>query len=228
MQEMEIDFSWPVAERYEIKKIRPPKEIKPLKRGTIRASSTIAAGPNPIVPYRIFARGEVTWKRPPLEKLPLATVLLGTYRRFQDEPDQLQKTVLEFAGAYGLLLLTSEEGKFEPLDLWQDLIDDLIALHKAFEKGQWRLSASKLDVANIRAALIPDPLTRAPRLAFRPTSLQGAIQLQMAHRVARGAMLKTCRQCGAYFEAGIKGKRGDAKFCSEPCRYSYNNKRRSA
>ena len=217
MQGLELDFSWPVAERY---------EIKPLKKGTTRAARTIAAG-DIIKPFKIVAHGDVTWKRP-LEKLPLATVLLGAYRRFQDEPDQLQKTVLEFAGAYGLLLLTSEEGKFEPLDLWQDLIDDLIALHKAFEKGQWRLSASKLDVANIRAALIPDPLTRAPRLAFRPTSLQGAIQLQMAHRVARGAMLKTCRQCGAYFEAGINGKRGDAKFCSEPCRYSYNNKRRSA
>lgn len=221
---MDLDFSWPVAESYQIRRME-----KPSRRLTIAEGCFDPA--NAVEPFEIVPSGTVRRDRPPLDKLPMATALLGRYRHFgkvaKSKSKALQETALEFAKQYGLLLGRSEDGQPEALDTWHYLISDILALQKAFEFGRWELSAEKIAVERIEAALVPDPLTRAPRLVLRPTSLRGAIQLQLAHRLSRGASLRMCRHCGGPFEAGIDGKRGDAKFCSDACRYSFNNKRRA-
>lgn len=231
MNEFEFDFSWPVAERYEIRPIedqgaRPKREYGKPRRN--RAVDTIAAA-KPEVPFEIVAQGPVTL-RCPLENSELWRFLLETYRRFEaaGEPHVLQMTVLRFAKQYGLLQCKSEDGQVERLDDWHFLIEDLRALRARFQLGTWELGKDQLVVERMSAALVSDPLTGAPRLTFRPHSLRGAIQLQLAHKLARGAQLKACVQCGANFEAGINGKRGDAKFCSDACRYIFNNKKKQA
>lgn len=200
MEWVVYDFSWPVAERYEI------------KRG------------------KVVAHGKVT-TRQPLDVGPLAQALLSVYARYQKESDPLEKTVHSFASAFGLLEAESKEGQSERLDDWLGLIETLAGqlqeIENAAQSGQWKAPATPLS-ANMRATLVRAPLTNFPKLEFRPVNLREAIVLQLAHKIATGAIIKTCLQCGNYFEAGSAGKRADARFCSEACRFAFNNERRRA
>ena len=60
-------------------------------------------------------------------------------------------------------------------------------------------------------------LDAKPVMVVEPRNLLQAMNLEMAQFVAGGGSLLTCQQCGHWFEAGHRGKRTVAKFCSDSC-----------
>ena len=79
----------------------------------------------------------------------------------------------------------------------------------------------------LTASLAPDPVTGVWQLRLQPPSLLDAIWLQFGQAITSNADLKSCDQCGKWFEAGAgSGRRADARFCSNKCRIEFNNQRR--
>jgi hypothetical protein len=82
--------------------------------------------------------------------------------------------------------------------------------------------------STVHAAVIWDPATKSPRWCFRPNTLLDALWLQFGQAVTRGARLRACEHCGAWFEAGAgTGRRADARFCSGEHRIAFNSLKRS-
>jgi hypothetical protein len=80
----------------------------------------------------------------------------------------------------------------------------------------------------VHAGVIWDPAAKSPRWCFRPNTLLDAIWLQFGEAVTRGAQLRACQHCGAWFEAGTgTGRRADARFCSDEHRIAFNSLKRS-
>ena len=81
---------------------------------------------------------------------------------------------------------------------------------------------------SVDAAVVWDPASKSLRWQFRPNSLLDALWLQFGQAVTRGAQLRACEHCGAWFEAGAgTGRRADAKFCSDEHRITHNSLKRS-
>jgi hypothetical protein len=81
----------------------------------------------------------------------------------------------------------------------------------------------------LRASLAPDPVSGALQLKLQPPSLLDALWLQFGQAITSNAELRSCGQCGKWFEAGPgSGRRKDAKFCSDTCRIEFNSHKRSA
>jgi hypothetical protein len=78
----------------------------------------------------------------------------------------------------------------------------------------------------LRAWLVPNA---AGELEFQlhPPSLLDALWLQFGQALVSKAELRSCEQCGRWFQAGAGGVRIDAKFCSPGCRRKYNSLKRS-
>jgi len=82
--------------------------------------------------------------------------------------------------------------------------------------------------STVHAGVIWDPATRSLTWCFRPNTLLDALWLQFGQAVTRGAQLRACQHCGAWFEAGAgTGRRADAKFCSDEHRIAFNSLKRS-
>jgi len=120
-----------------------------------------------------------------------------------------------------------------------------IKLRKMFEArspaftlpGLRRLWAGRADEAEtttnyqfrVDVHLVPDGKGHR-RLALKPGDLAEALILHAARKIATGTKFQVCDQCKGPFltggAAGTKRKRSDARFCSDPCRWSFNNERR--
>ena len=70
----------------------------------------------------------------------------------------------------------------------------------------------------INAVIRPGAPDGRPTLSLSPESLWDGIKLQFYQAISSGAQIKKCEWCGSWFEAGHRGKRGDAKFCKDNCR----------
>jgi hypothetical protein len=80
----------------------------------------------------------------------------------------------------------------------------------------------------LSAFLAPNPDTGEWEFHLRPLSLLDALWLQFGQGLVSKAELRSCKQCGKWFQAGAGGKvRADAKFCSPECRRKYNSLKRS-
>ena len=66
---------------------------------------------------------------------------------------------------------------------------------------------------------------------FAPSSTHEVLIYHAAQMIAKGTESRTCEHCGTTFLSGGTGrgkdkKRGDARFCSDECRWKFHNKSR--
>ena len=80
---------------------------------------------------------------------------------------------------------------------------------------------------SLAAWLAPNPDTGEWEFQLRPPSLLDALWLQFGQALVSKAELRSCKQCGKWFQAGAGGVRSDAKFCTPECRGKYNSLKRS-
>jgi hypothetical protein len=135
-----------------------------------------------------------------------------------------------FAEKWGLLVTpaSATEAPAEDLSFWRAEIKKMQALigmlptviRVANSRGTYARVGS-LDVL-----LVPGTGPDAkPVMVMEPRNLLQALNLEMAQFVAGGGSLLTCQQCGRWFEAGHRGKRTVAKFCSDSCRNRFHYER---
>jgi hypothetical protein len=80
----------------------------------------------------------------------------------------------------------------------------------------------------LTASLAPDPATGAWQLQLQPPCLLDAIWLQFGQALTSNAVLRSCGNCGKWFEAGVgSGRRADAKYCSDQCRVEHKSLERT-
>ena len=152
----------------------------------------------------------------------LAEILLSIFRRHerQSVPDPVAQTALTFANSFGGL---NKYGGWESLDQWAGLIRRLTGLQrfKPIVKDDYAV------VAELELRMVHDAVLDRPVMHVSPTCMESAILVQMAQLVSSGARFATCANCNAPFAVGgSSGKRDDAKFCSDPCRTRFNNRRK--
>jgi hypothetical protein len=143
---------------------------------------------------------------------------------------------LDFASKFGLLGLTrhpgidaavrSKAGEGESLLTWYGLIRTMRAQMELWQDDPRKLVAEgprDLTVNDIAARLVPGGRGKGPLLSLLPTTLYGAMELQLALAVSAGAELRGCRNCGTLFEAGGESERNrKAQFCSDRCRMEHH------
>ena len=80
----------------------------------------------------------------------------------------------------------------------------------------------------VNPRLLWDPNHRRMSLYLAPTSLLGAIWLQLAQAIQGNKQYRQCEQCLRWFEVGAQ-VREDAKFCKQSCRSkAYRERRKEA
>jgi hypothetical protein len=83
-------------------------------------------------------------------------------------------------------------------------------------------------VGELGILLVPDKKNKAV-LALRPNSLHSALVFTAARMKATGTTFNICEHCKSPFLSGgvrFRAKRGDAKFCSDECRWRWHNESR--
>jgi hypothetical protein len=68
-------------------------------------------------------------------------------------------------------------------------------------------------------------------MTVRPRRTEDALIYHAAQMIAKGTISQTCKQCGTTFlsggaASGKDKKRGDARFCSDECRWKFHNESR--
>jgi hypothetical protein len=140
--------------------------------------------------------------------------------------------VLDFAQRYGPLTSAGwDRGKGDLVDL---VISNALAMSELLDaacldgRSTPVESGAMAPVSTFFATVIWDRGTKTPRWSIRPQTLLDALWLQFGQEVTRGAQIRACQHCSAWFEAGAgTGRRVDAKFCSDEHRITFNSRRRS-
>jgi len=202
---IDIDFKWAKARAYEWSDVKGAKILRPI--GDKRYS---------LEPFKI--EGDK----------PL-------YIRFA-ELDGSEKSCLDFAGAFGPL---TEElpRKAETLNGWQREIRKIkgmmrmLGAHETTVGGIMRTKGSRPVIAplpSISVTLVPGDIDVAgnvgrPKLLLGPKDLLDAMYLQLGQFVAGDGILRTCKQCGGWFECGAtESRRSIAVFCEEKCKNRFH------
>jgi hypothetical protein len=235
MAKFGIGFSWRRADDYEIRRVQklvePPSEsillaseggllggmLKPPPRKSRRKSAPEIAYPADF-PVLLRPTGlEIVPVGASQAIFPLEAKveLLGAGLLTLFHQEGLERAVKHFARLYGLLC--RQDGKSETLDVWAGLIHWL--KHNTEPGRHFR---QPLNIGLIEARIVPSALG-VPILKMVPQDLGSAILLQMGQSLAGGNEVVACAACGTYFEVGQGGRRKDAKFCSDACRYRQHN-----
>jgi hypothetical protein len=92
-----------------------------------------------------------------------------------------------------------------------------------------KAGVARLSLGNpVDVAVVPDQDTGRIKLSFQPRSLLDGLWLQMASAIGSGAVVRSCRLCGEWFEAGPgTDRRADAQFCSAGHKADYFSLQRS-
>jgi hypothetical protein len=109
-------------------------------------------------------------------------------------------------------------------------------LRFVFEGRAWRTHQKGLrwpapeaqEVGELGILLVPDQNNK-PVLALRPSDLHSALLFTAARMKATGTTFNICEHCKSPFLSGgvrFRAKRGDAKFCSDECRWRWHNESR--
>jgi hypothetical protein len=202
---IDIGFKWSHAREYECVEVEGAKVIR--QKGTRREK--------PKEPLMIDGNG----------KKPL-------YARFA-ELDSSEKSCVDFANAWGLLT-TESPSQAEPLDFWRKEIRKIKGLMNVLEAkekppgGLLRRSRDQVSLPSITVRLVPGELDvdgniGRPKLLLGPKDLLEAMYLQLGKFVAGDGSLRSCRQCGEWFECGgTESRRSIAIFCSEKCKNRFH------
>jgi hypothetical protein len=188
----------------------------------------------------------------PANELPLYlgdVAVAGKLKQYRIKAENLEKAVrLLVAGLdkgrktpfYTIALAVSraigaESNKGDSVETWYQIAE---RLRFVFEGQAWsRRSHEKVlrrpdpetqYVGELGIFLVPDKNNK-PVLALRPDNLQQALEFTAARMKATGTTFNVCEHCKSPFLSGgvrFRAKRGDAKFCSDACRWKWHNETR--
>lgn len=183
---------------------------------------------------KIILIGKATKVRPSSKTMQDAVKLLIERERI---PRPFHEVALKIAQAIGLFFpdkdyLWNWEGISTRLRLiaeGKDYVSDPQNKFGRRKEVQWPHPAAQM-VGEIGVFLVPGDDGK-PVLALRPNSLNEALALYAARMRAMGTTFQLCEHCHIPFLSGGEGRgggkrRGDARFCSDECRYSYHNELR--
>jgi hypothetical protein len=189
----------------------------------------------PFMIGRIVRTGKLKKMQIPAETIRTAVTALAEYAR---TPVPFHEIALKCARTVGMINPETDRG--DPVDYWLGTAQHL---HGMFEGGNktsifqgkrfvsvsWPHPAAQV-VGQMDVLLVPGE-NNQKMLAIRPSGLMEALKLYAARMIASGTTFHSCEQCHTPFlsGAGGSGKRGDARFCSSKCRWTFHNEvRRNA
>jgi hypothetical protein len=206
--------------------------------------------------YRLVPRGSISKGDPPMDRIVASSDRSVAYRPF-DGFDSLYKEfakvktaddLLGFVKRFGLLEKGSEwdadfDGEY-PVAAWKyegNSVPKYLAQARLFRDVLLRKqNGPKAVAAFIRShkeefggkvvshlALVADPTTGI-KLAVAPIDLIHGLKYQLVQSLIGSTIIRVCRYCGAFFEAGPGGKvRSDATFCCHEHSVLYHSHKRS-
>ena len=145
------------------------------------------------------------------------------------ELDGSEESCLRFAYHWGLLHTESQIAS-ETLEYWREQIKDMLHRISWFGADDDKPRAPKLSageawkLANLEVLLVPARSeTKRFAMVLQPKNLISAMHLQLATSVAGSGSIRTCKQCGLWFESGAsESRRSIAIFCSEKCKNRFH------
>jgi hypothetical protein len=241
MSDFEIDFECPIA-KYDFRPATAEEVSRYLKSHSAHPLSGMGISEDqfpklteaewPLFFGRIIPSGKARHHRPKPEAMERAVRAL-----VECKETPFHKVALTVARAIGTLMSSGEEGVQEGVEddvpLWYAVAYHLrlIFEDKAFvddEEYIWPAPEAQ-HKGDLGVYLIPDTDNK-PVLALRPTDLGQALVLYAARMHANGTNFGVCKNCKAPFlSGGSRGrnkKRGDARFCSDECRWKFHNESR--
>jgi hypothetical protein len=246
MSELQIDFEWPVAKcefrpataeevrRYRDDRDHPLSLMEDMPEDALWPELSEAEWP--LFFGHIVPRGKFTIQRPKAKALEYAVGLLvyakktpfhevalkvvRTIGPLDPEVEEGDQVCLWYARAHRLRLIFQGKDHKKEGELYTWLV-----------KGKeyiWPGPEYPYDEGNLKICLVPGK-DNEPALALRPNMLDDALLLCAARMIATGTTFNICEHCKTPFLSGgtrFRNKRGDAKFCSDECRWRWHNESR--
>jgi hypothetical protein len=131
-------------------------------------------------------------------------------------------------------------GDKNPIGIWRGLASKLRLMFEGkaytYNEGNWYGPKKLVDwphpaaqgVGELGIFLVPNKDGK-PVLALQPHDFQDALILCAARMIATGTTFSTCLNCKTPFLRGgarRSKRRGDARFCGDPCKWQYHNEMR--
>jgi hypothetical protein len=187
----------------------------------VSTPTLLEMAPSPEQPARIFHLGGNLRSYHPLRTFP------KLHRQFAEEV-QSDQSLLAFIGKFGPLTLGGLDpvtGEIVPFLLEHaSSMRGFLALPR--EELVERIRLDRLKLLPLDTTMIVDAETRSLQLSLTPPDLLCALWLQLG-QYFDGTERRQCLYCKELFEVGPgKGRRQDAKFCSDQHRTRYHNRQR--
>jgi hypothetical protein len=137
---------------------------------------------------------------------------------------------LKFAKKFGLLT----DRASEDTSYWPEAIERMRGLiNLAKDRANWPTRDGRYEPYEVSRHFTlrfqPRVATDEMELSIAPANLRAALTLQCLTHRAGGARTRSCKACGEVFEVGgASGSRSHKAFCSDGCRFNFNNRRKSA
>jgi len=241
MSEFEIDFGCPIA-KYDLRPATAEEVSKYLRSHSDHPLSgmgipedkypELSEAERPLFFGHIVPSGKVRYHRPKPEAMEYAVNALVECKQ-----TPFHKVALTVARAIGTLMSSGVEGVQEDVEddvpLWYAVAYQLRLIFegKALvddEEYTWPAPEAQYK-GDLGIYLIPGKDNK-PVLALRPKDLNEALILYAARMHANGTNFGICKNCKTPFlTGGSRGrnkKRGDARFCSDECRWKFHNESR--
>jgi hypothetical protein len=255
MSEFEIDFECPIA-KYDFRpataeEMRYLESHHPLSGLGVPEDKypELSEAERPLFFGRIIPSGKARYHRPKPEAMEYAVRALVECKQ-----TAFHKVALTVARAIGTMMSSGEEidaendaklaeelrrhglpyeVRYDDVAVWYAVAYQLrlIFEDKAFvddEEFTWPAPEAQYK-GDLGIYLIPGKDNK-PILALRPKDLNEALILYAARMHANGTSFGICKNCKTPFLAGgSRGrnkKRGDARFCSDECRWKFHNESR--
>jgi hypothetical protein len=152
----------------------------------------------------------------------------------REEFSNLERNVLAIAKHTGLLRSFTVDPepnrtRFEALDRWIDFAERLQVMFSGREAH--RELKQDLERSFGQLNIVLSFKSGVAAMYIRPQSVADALIYRAAQMIAEGTTLHSCAHCGTPFlgggtAVGAKGKRGDARFCTDKCRSAFHNEAR--
>lgn len=193
------------------------------------------------ISFALVSKGKCEAVRPKSQALDMAIKLL-----VERKTTSLETAAVKIARAVGPLSRSANKGSHENLYGWLHLERVLRSVFQGrgallpqfggYEVSEQNMSErEKREIEllsqnhlSVNVLLLPDKQGNQ-KLTLRPQDLMHALVLQAARKRATGTTFHVCEECnGPFLTGGVggRGKRADARFCSDPCRWAFNNERR--